>query len=130
MTYRAALLTVAALVLLASREASFCQGGGCSTACGDGPAPEAPLTIVRAAAPIRLDFSAGGEVNQIHAAAYVGNGMVGTPIEAFTPSGSERSHTSARMDPGRYYILVSFWWSRFIDRGSSGRAFLVEIVSP
>lgn len=150
MTHRAGVVTVAALVLLAScsvprpgigltisgtsvmpsREGSFCQVGGCSGVCRDGPAPEAPLTTVRAMAPIRLDFSSPSEVSQIQAGVYLGNGMVGAPIESFTLSGSERSHTSARMGPGRYYILLSFWWSRFIDRGSSGAAFLVEIVSP
>ena len=31
---------------------------------------------------------------------------------------------------GRYYIIVLIYWSRFLDRGDSSRAFLIEIASP
>jgi hypothetical protein len=123
-------LTISQIVVTPSREGSFCQGGGCGGACGDGPAPVAPLTVVRASAPVRLDFSAGGEVNEIHADVYEGEGMVGSPIESFTLSGGERSYTSGRMQSGRYYILVSIVWSRLTDRGDAVRAFLVEIAPP
>ena len=123
-------LTISQTAVTASREGSFCQGGGCSGACGDGPPPVAPLTLVTASAPIRLDFSAGGEVNQIHADIYEGEPMAGSPIESFTLRGSERSYTSARMRAGRYYILVGIGWSRLTDRGDSARAFLVEVVPP
>jgi hypothetical protein len=121
-------LTISQTAVTPSREGSFCQSGGCTGACGDGPAPVAPLTVVRASAPIRLDFQAGADVNQIHAYIYAGDRMVGSPIETFTLSGTERSRISTQMRTGRYYILVTIGWSRLMDRGDTGRAFLVEIV--
>ena len=123
-------LTISGTSVTPSREGSYCQGGGCSGTCGDGPAPQARLTTVRATAPIRLDFSAGAEVNQIHADIYAGDGVVGAPIESFTLRGSERSHTSAQLRSGRYYILVTIRWDRLTDRGDTAIAFLVEIVPP
>jgi hypothetical protein len=123
-------LIISQTAVTPSREGSFCQSGGCTGACGDGPAPEAPLTVVRTSAPVRLDFAAGDEVNRIRADIYAGDRMAGSPIESFTLSGTERSHTSTQMRTGRYYILVTIGWSRLTDRGDSGRAFLVEIVPP
>ena len=56
---------------------------------------------------------------------------MGTTIEAFTIEGGARSHTTAKLEPGgRYYIIATIRWSRFLDRGLSPRAFLVEIASP
>lgn len=150
MTYRAALRTIAVIVLLAScalprpgielsisgtsvassREGSYCQSGGCSGTCADGPAPVAPLTRVRAGAPIRLDFSAGPEVSEIDVSIYEGERTGATPRERFTLSGRERSFTSSVMRSGTYYISVLIRWSRFTDRGDAGRSFLVELSPP
>jgi hypothetical protein len=124
-------LTVSGTTVPPSREGSYCQGGGCSGVCADGPAPKAPLTAVRATVPIRLEFHAGAEVDQIHGDIWAGDTMAGTPIESFTLTGAARSHTAAELKPGgRYYIFVTIGWSRLLDRGDSSRAFLVEIASP
>lgn len=121
-------LTISGTAVPSSRENSFCQPSGCTVRCVDGPSPEAPLTIVRANAPVQLEFSAGPEVNRIHGDIYEGERMVGSPIEAFTLTGNERTHPSASMRAGRYYILISIAWSRLTDRGDFGRAFLVDIT--
>jgi hypothetical protein len=124
-------LTIAGTTVQPSREGSYCQGGGCSGICADGPAPTAPLTLVRATTPIRLDLLAGAEVDQIHGDIWAGETMAGTPIESFTLTGAARSYTATELRPGgRYYIFVTIGWSRLLDRGDSSRAFLVDIASP
>jgi hypothetical protein len=91
----------------------------------------APLTLVRATTPVRFDFVAGEEVDQIHADIWRGEKVEGQPIESFTIDGGARSYTTTELKPGgRYYIAVLIRWSRFLDRGDSSRAFLVEIASP
>lgn len=147
---RAGLLAVLVLVLLAScslprptvglaiagtnvpgsREGSFCQSGGCGGACGDGPAPTAPLTVVRAASPVRLDFSGSAEINQIHGDIFRGEKMSGQPLESFDLGGIERAYTSQLMRDGRYYVLVLLRWARVTDRGGASLAFSIEIVPP
>jgi len=123
-------LAIAGTTLPGSREGSYCQSGGCSSVCADGPAPTAPLAIVRAAAPIRLDFSAGPEINQIHGDIWRGETMAGPPLESFDLHGNERSYTSHLMGEGRYYLLVSVGWSRVTDHGDTSVAFSVELASP
>ena len=104
---------------------SNCKDGG---AC---PPPVAPLTFVRTITPVRLDFVVGDEVDQISAAIWQGETMVGTTIETFTLEGGVQSHTTTQLKPaGRYYIIANVRWSRFLDRGVTTRAFLVEIASP
>jgi len=114
----------------ASREGSYCQSGGCSSYCADGPAPVAPLTTLRVGTPVRLDFSAGGEVNTIHGDIRRGESISGQPIESFDLVGGDRSYVARGMTAGRYYILISLRWSRPFDSGDSGVAFLVEIAPP
>ena len=150
MTGRGAFLAVLLLVLLAScslprptvglaisgtnvagsREGSFCQTGGCTSYCADGPAPVAPVTMVSVAAPVRLDFSAGSDITTIHGDIWHGDSMSGQAIESFDLDSRERSYTSKAIAAGRYYILIGLQWSRPLDRGDSGLAFLVEIVPP
>ena len=102
-----------------------CEDGG---AC---PPPVAPLTVVRATTPVRFDFVVGNEVDQINTAIWRGETMIGTVIETFTLEGGARSHTTTQLKPdGRYYIIANIRWSRFLDRGITSRAFLVEIASP
>jgi len=103
-----------------------CEDGG---AC---PPPVAPLTVVRATTPVRLDFVAVSEVDQINGAIWRGETMMGKAIETFTIEGDARSHTTTEMKPGgRYYIIATVRWARFLDRGGLiTRAFLVEIASP
>jgi hypothetical protein len=106
------------------------SSGNCldSGAC---PPPVAPLTLVRTTTPVRLDFVAGGEVNQIHGAIWQGETMGAKAIEQFTLTGAMRSYTASELKPGgRYYIIVLMYWSRLLDRGDSSRAFLIEIASP
>jgi hypothetical protein len=107
---------------------------GSSGNCGDGgacPPPVAPLTLVRTTTPVRFDFVVGNEVDQISAAIWRGETMIGTVIETFTLEGGARSHTTTQLKPdGRYYIIANIRWSRFLDRGVTSRAFLVEIASP
>jgi hypothetical protein len=102
--------------------------------CQDGGAclpPVAPLTVVRATTPVRLDFVVGNEMDQISAAIWRGETMIGTTIETFTLEGGARSHTTTQLKPdGRYYIIANVRWSRFLDRGITTRAFLVEIAPP
>jgi hypothetical protein len=123
-------LAIAGTNVPGSREGSFCQTGGCTSECGDGPPPAAPLTVVRAAAPVRLDFSAGAEIDQIHGEIYRGETTSGQSLETFDLRGNERAYSSRVMRDGRYYVLVSFGWSRVTDRGDAGGAFSVEIVPP
>jgi hypothetical protein len=124
-------LTISGTTVPASREGSYCQGGGCSGMCADGPAPVAPLTVVRAATPVRLDFMTGGEVNQISGNIWQGDTMAGQPIETFTLESRARSYTTSQLKSGgRYYIAVMIGWSRFIDRGDTSYAFQVELASP
>ena len=107
---------------------------GSSGNCRDGdacPPPVAPLTVVRTTTPIRLDFVVGNEVDQINAAIWHGETMTGSTIETFTLEGGARSQTTSRLEPGgRYYIIATIIWSRFLDRGVSSRAFLIEIAPP
>ena len=99
--------------------------------CADGPAPAAPLTVVRATTPIRLDFVAGAEVNQIDGNIWQGETMSGNPIESFTLASAARSYTTTQLKPGgRYYIAVLIGWSRLLDRGDTSRSFLIDIASP
>jgi len=123
-------LTIAGTHVAGSREGSFCQTGGCSSHCADGPAPVAPLSVVRAATPVRLDFSAGGEVTKIHGDIWAGESLSGQPIESFDLGNGARAYTSKAMAAGRYYMLVSLQWSRPLDSGDTGLAFHVEIVPP
>jgi hypothetical protein len=102
-----------------------CQDGG---AC---PPPAARLTVVRTTMPVRLDFVVGDEVDQIHGAMWRGETMMEKTIETFILDGGARSHTTAKLEPGgRYYIIATVQWSRFLDRGLTSRAFLVEIAPP
>ena len=123
-------LAIAGTNVPASREGSYCQSGGCSAHCADGPAPVAPLTRVQVGTPVRLDFSAGSDVTAIHGDIWRGDSISGQPIESFDLAGDERSYTAKEMAGGRYYVLVSLRWSRPLDSGDSGVAFLVEIVPP
>jgi hypothetical protein len=123
-------LAIGGTTVTGSREGGFCQTAGCSSQCGDGPAPVAPLTSLRAAAPVRLDFSGGPEINQIHADIWKGETISGQPLETFDLRGTERSYTSQRIGDGRYYLLVSVGWSRITDHGDVSLAFLVEIAPP
>ena len=124
-------LTISGTPIPASREGSYCQSGGCSGVCADGPAPAAPLTRVRATTPIRLDFVASGEVNQIHGDIWQGETMGDRPIESFTLESGARSYTTSQLKSGgRYYIAVLIGWSRFVDRGDTSRAFLIDLASP
>jgi hypothetical protein len=102
-----------------------CQDGG---AC---PPPVAPLTVVRTTMPVRLDFVVGNEVEQINGAIWRGETMMGTTIETFTIEGDARSYTTTQLKPdGRYYIIATVQWSRFLDQGLTTRAFLVEPAPP
>jgi hypothetical protein len=107
---------------------------GSQGSCRDGgacPPPVAPLTVVRATTPVRLDFVVGNEVDQISTAIWRGETMAGTAIETFTIEGDARSHTTTQLKPGgRYYIIATVLWSTFLDHGVTSRAFLVEIASP
>ena len=107
---------------------------GSSGNCRDGgacPPPVAPLTVVRTTTPVRLDFVAGNEVDQISAAIWRGETMTASTIETFTLEGDARSRTTTRLEPGgRYYIIATIIWSRFLGRGVDSRAFLVEIAPP
>jgi hypothetical protein len=114
----------------ASREGSYCQTGGCTGVCGDSLAPIAALTAVRAPAPVRLDFSSGAEVNQIHGDIWRGDAMSGQPLESFDLRDTERSYTSQQMRDGRYYLLVSLGWSRVTDHGDTSIAFSIELNPP
>lgn len=106
------------------------SSGNCSDT-GACPPPVAPLTLVPATTPVRLDFVVGNEVNQISAAIWRGETMTGTIIEMFTLDGGARSYTATQLKPdGRYYIIANITWSRFLDRGLASRAFLVEIAPP
>ena len=68
----------------------------------------APLTVVRAATPIRLAFVTGGEVNQIGGNIWQGETMAGQPIETFTLRSGARSYTTSQLKSGgRYYIAVT-----------------------
>ena len=87
-------LSIAGTNVPGSREGSYCQTGGCSGVCGDSLAPVAPLTPVRARSPVRLDFSAGAEVDRIHGDVWEGETMTGRPVESFELRGSDRSYTS------------------------------------
>jgi hypothetical protein len=93
-------LTISGATVAASREGSFCQGGGCSGTCGDGPASSAPLTLIHATTPIRLDFVADVEVNQIHGDIWQGETIAGRPIESFTLADGLRSYTTTALKPG------------------------------
>lgn len=124
-------LSISGMTVPASREGSFCQTGGCSGMCGDGPAPVAPLTTVRATTPVRFDFVAGSDVNQIHGDIWKGETIAGTPLESFTLVDGARSYMTNELKPGgRYYIIVMIGWSRLLDRGDSSRAFLIDVASP
>jgi len=123
-------LAIAGTNVPGSREGSFCQTGGCSSHCADGPAPVAPLTVVRAGTPVRLDFTAGSEVTKIHGDIWPGESMSGQPTESFDLENGARTYTSRAMAGGRYYMLISLQWSRPLDSGGTGLAFLVEIVPP
>ena len=116
-------LTISGTSVPASR--GNCEDGG---AC---PPPVAPLTVVRATTPVRLDFVAGSEVNQIHGAIWQDETMGAKTIESFTLVDGARSYTTTELKPGsRYYMIVLIYWSRLLDRGNSSRAFLIEIASP
>ena len=123
-------LSIAGTNVPGSREGSYCQTGGCSGVCGDSLAPVAPLTPVRARPPVRLDFSAGAEVDQIHGDVWEGETMTGRPVESFELRGSDRSYTSQLMRDGRYYLLISLGWSRVTDHGDTSVAFAVELTPP
>ena len=123
-------LSIAGTNVPGSREGSYCQTGGCSGVCGDSLAPVAPLTPVRAASPVRLDFSAGAEVDRIHGDIWEGETQTGRPAESFELRGSDRSHTSQLMRDGRYYLLISLGWSRVTDHGDTSVAFAVELTPP
>lgn len=99
--------------------------------CADGPAPVAVLTRVPGTAPVRLDFVTGGEVNQISGNIWQGETMGDRPIESFTIQGRTRSYTTSEVKPGaRYYIAVLIGWSRFLDRGDTSYAFLIDVAPP
>jgi len=123
-------LAIAGTTVPASREGSSCQTGGCSGVCGDTFPPTAPLTTVRAASPIRLDFSGGAEINHIHGDIWQGETMSGQPLETFDLGVGQRSYTSQRMSEGKYYLLVSLRWSRVTDSGDTSFAFSVATAPP
>jgi hypothetical protein len=123
-------LAIAGTNVPGSREGSYCQTGGCSSYCADGPAPVAPLTAIPVGIPVRLDFTAGSEVTTIHGDIWRGESISGQPLESFDLTNGERNYTTTRMTSGRYYIILSFRWSRLLDSGDTGVAFLVEIAPP
>jgi hypothetical protein len=123
-------LAIAGTDVPASHEGSYCQSTACSGACADRLAPTAPLTVVRASPPVRLDFSAGAEVTAIGGNVWTGETIAGTPIESFILGPGQRSYTSTKMSGGRYYIAVRLRWSRPLDGGDTSRAFQIEIIPP
>ena len=123
-------LAIAGTTVPGSREGSYCQTGGCSSVCADGLAPVGPLTTVRAATPIRLVFSGGAEINQIHGDIWRGETMAGPPLESFELRGNDRSFSSQQMRDGRYYLLISLGWSRVTDHGDTSVAFSVNLTPP
>ena len=67
------------------------------------------------------------ELATIHGDIWRGETIAGPPIESFTLAGAVRSYTTTELKSGgRYYIAVLTRWSRFLDRGDSSRAFLVD----
>jgi len=123
-------LAIAGTTVPGSREGSYCQTGGCSSVCADDLAPVGLLTTVRAATPIRLVFSGGAEINQIHGDIWRGETMAGPPLESFELRGNDRSYVSQQMRDGRYYLLISIGWSRVTDHGDTSVAFSVELTPP
>lgn len=116
-------LTISGTIVPAST-GNCADGGAC-------PPPVAPLTVVRATTPVRLDFVVGNDVDQINGAIWRGETMMGTAIETFNITRGARSHSTSELKPGgRYYIIATISWSRFVDRGVTSRSFLVEVVSP
>jgi hypothetical protein len=79
---------------------------------------------------VRLDFSADTDVTTIHGDIWRGERISGQPVESFDLGGGARSYTATSMTRGRYYILVGLRWSRLLDSGGTGIAFLVEIAPP
>lgn len=102
--------------------------GGCGI--GACPPPIAPLTVVRAAPPIRFDFSVDGGPAEIAVSVWQGETMGVAPIETFVLTADTRSHVASKMTSGRYYLIVTLRWARTFDVGESSRALRVEIVSP
>jgi hypothetical protein len=78
---------------------------GSSGNCRDGgacPPPVAPLTVVRATTPVRLDFVVRDKVDQISVAIWRGETMTETTIETFKLEGTWSQTTNLLKPDGRY----------------------------
>jgi hypothetical protein len=108
---------------------SYCQSGGCSGTCADGPAPVPPLVQLHVIAPVTLEVQADDGVTEIRGDIWEGDTVLGRPVEAFTVAGKSARYVSRAMASGhRYYISIHVRWSRPLNTGGQGHAFRVELL--
>jgi hypothetical protein len=109
---------------------STSEGTACSTSIGDAFPQTLPLTIVRAALPLTLEFQAGQGASEIRGAIYDVDAPAasGGPNEEFTVAGRSGSYEARSVSAGRTYrVLVNVRWSFVVTHGEETHLFEVRV---
>jgi hypothetical protein len=110
---------------------STTEGTACSTSHGDGPSPNVPLTTVRGAAPLTINFEAGQGATEIRGWLYDVDAQsrpTGVPIEEFKLSGRSGAFEPRSLLASRTYsITVNVVWSFVVTHGEETHLFRLRI---
>jgi hypothetical protein len=109
---------------------STSEGTACSTSIGDAFPKTLPLTIVRAAPPLALQFEAGQGASEIRGAIYdlAAPAASGGPNEEFSVAGRTGSYETRSLIAGRTYrVLVNVRWSFVVTHGEETHLFEVRL---
>src|SRR6267143_7142744 len=110
--------------------ASTSEGTACSTTIGDAFPQNLPLTTVRSAPPLTLQFEAGQGASEIRGAIYDVDAPAasGGPNEEFTVAGRSGSYEARSVLAGRTYrVLVNVRWSFVVTHGEETHLFEVRL---
>src|SRR2546428_11244883 len=109
---------------------STSEGRACSSSIGDYFPGTLPLTIVRAALPLTLEFEAGQGASEIRGAIYDVDAPAasGGPNEEFNVAGRSGSYMARSVTAGRTYrVLVNVRWSFVVTHGEETHLFEVRL---
>ena len=109
---------------------STSEGTACSTTIGDAFPRDLPLTTVRSAPPLALQFEAGQGASEIRGAIYDVDAPAasGGPNEEFTVAGRSGSYEALSVIAGRTYrFLVNVRWSFVVTHGEETHLFEVRL---
>jgi hypothetical protein len=110
---------------------STTEGTACSSSHGDGFPEDIPMTTVRHATPLTINFEAGQGATEIRVWIYevdVHSQPIGVPIEEFKLSARSGAFAPRSMLASRTYsVSVNVVWSFVVTRGEETHLFRLRI---